>query len=443
MRLWFCREFCFAGTFSVFFGIAGGLLFVGCAEERSYRDPTFQLSVGRLDPELDNRWGTRGVVVQDVANGSKLRAGDLITHVISKWPVSDQASLQGALKRAMGPRRRFWQIGSPETGDASALLEIRRDGKTLYVELGVPKPHEWAKHGIRLEGNRVAEIREGYARSITKSPAEASGVLVGDEILAVIDEEAVASPKQFREALRRAKNAEELALYTHELTGIRLEVIRTLGELGGSDVRVRDRLLSIVQTSGDVAMRRTALAALESLASKQTDATLLHAVLPMLNPETEPDDETRRRASNILEALVTILPSEALDEEVLSALALALRDPLPAVQFKAGVILSRLGERSLGILSAALAEGNPDRVRDIAATALGDMGGIKARDLLIQTLRTTPFVPLQLTLSTALSKIGDGPSRAELQALLQRSTDLGVREFVRQLLGSSPMVSAR
>lgn len=435
----------FAGVSSqkMLFGIVVGFLFVGCAEERSYRDPTFQLTVERLDPELDNRWGTRGVVVQEVASGSKLHAGDLITHVVSTWPVSDQPSLQGALKHAMGPRRRFWQIGSPETGDASAILEIRREGKTFFIELGVPKPRDWAKHGIRLEGNRVVETREGYTRSITKSPAEASGVLVGDEILAVVDEEAVASPKQFREALRRARNAKGLALYTHELTGIRLEVIRTLGELGGSDVRVRDRLLNLVQSGGDVAMRRTAMAALESLAPKQTDTTLLHAVLPMLNPETEPDDEMRRRASNILEALVTVLPSEALGGEVLSALALALRDPLPAVQFKAGVVLSRLGERSLGVLSAALAEGNPDRVRDIAATALGEIGGPKARDLLIQALRTTTFVPLQLTLSTALSQIGDVPSRAELQALLQRSTDSGVREFVRQLLGSSPVVSAR
>ena len=343
----------------------------------------------------------------------------------------------------MGPRRRIWQIGVRETGDASAVLEIVRGGQTLYIEIGVPTPRDWAEHGIRLEGNRVADIKAGFNNVSTKSPAEASGVLLRDEIRAVVDEDAVASPKQFRDAVRRASNANELSLYTHELTGIRLEVVRTLGELGGSNTQVRDRLIAIVQTSGDNAMRRTAMSALEVLASKQTDTTLLQSVLPMLNPEMEPDDEMRRSAANILETLVTSLPKESLDDSVLQALVGALRDPLPGVQFKAGVMLSGLGERSFEALSSALAEGNPERVRDIAATALGDIGGAKARDTLAATLRATPFVPLQLTISTALSKIGDAPSKAELQALLQRSTDSGVQEFVRQLLVSqTPAVAS-
>jgi HEAT repeat protein len=413
-----------------------GLLAVGCADERTYHDAALNLTVVRLDPELDNRWGTTGVVVQEAASGSKLHAGDLITHVVSRATVSDQAALQAALKRAMGSRRHVWQIGATETGDASAVLEIERGGQTLYIEIGVPTPRDWAKHGIRLEGNRVADIRAGFANAATKSPAEASGVLTGDEIRAVIDEDAVASPKQFRQALRRAANANELLLYTHELTGIRLEVVRTLGELGGANTQVRDRLIAIAQTSGDIAMRRTAMSALEALAAKQTDTTLLKSVLPMLDPTTEPDDELRRRASNILETLVVTLPKESLDDTVLQALVLALRDPLPGVQFKAGVMLSGLGERSVDALSVALAEGNPERVRDIAATALGDIGGAKARDILVTTLRATPFVPLQLTIATALSKIGDTPSKTELQALLQRSTDSGVQEFVRQLLAS-------
>jgi len=419
------------------------LLVAGCADQQTYHEATFQLTVARLDPELDNRWGTNGVVVAEAPPNAKLSVGDLITHVVSRTTLSDHSSLQRALRRAMGPRRRFWQIGVTETGDASAVLEIERGGQTLYIEIGVPKPSEWAKHGIRLEGTRVVDVRDGFHNAATKSPAEASGVLPNDEIRAVIDEDAVASPKQFRDALRRASKADGLFLYTHELTGIRLEVVRTLGELGGANPRVRDRLLSLVQTSGDIVMRRTAMSALEAMADKQTDATLLRAVLPLLNPETEPDDEMRRHAANTLETLVKVLPKEMLDDSVMETLVLALRDPLPGVQFKAGVMLSHLGERSIEALTSALAEGNPDRVRDIAATALGDIGGAKARDALIATLRSTSFAPLQLTLATALNRIGDAPSKAELQALLQRSKDSGVQEFVRQLLASpTPAVAS-
>ena len=117
--------------------------------------------------------------------------------------------------------------------------------------------------------------------------------------------------------------------------------------------------------------------------------------------------------------------------------AAAMADEDPGVHFKAGVILGAIGERSAPVLLSALEDASSLRSQDIAATALGDIGGDVGRRALVSALRATDDVPLQLTIATALAKISDGPARTELRALLDRTDSSGVREFVRQLLDTA------
>jgi HEAT repeat protein len=394
------------------------------------------LTVVRLDPELRNRWGTDGVVVKEAGSGSPLASGDLITHVVSRRRVSP-GNLWPALRQAMGPRRGLLEVPKAESSDGTAVLEVARDGETVYIELAVQKPKEWRKTGLDFEGARVVAVDRGYEGSPAKSPAEAAGLRVGDEVRAVIDEDPVPSVPRFREAVALARGADDISVYTHELTGIRLEAIRVLGELGGTNPAVAARLLGILEASSDAPTRRTAARALESLAAAQTGTAFLAAVLPYTQRDRETDAEIRRSAIAMVETLQTRLPPDVFDDVSVKALVSALSDPDPGVHFKAGVVLSRLGDRSLAALTSALQQANAAFVRDIAATALGDVGGSKAREALIAALRETGDVPLQLTIATALARIGDAPSRAELHALGARTEDSGVREFVRQLLETS------
>ncbi len=49
----------------------GVLLVAGCSDEREYKDAS-GLTVTRLDPELEDRWGTAGVVVKASSASSGL-----------------------------------------------------------------------------------------------------------------------------------------------------------------------------------------------------------------------------------------------------------------------------------------------------------------------------------------------------------------------------------
>lgn len=415
----------------------GVLCVGGCAGEREYRDPS-GLAVTRLDPELEDRWGTAGVVVKASPASSGLIIGDLITHVVSRTVVSDEASLTAALSQALGPQKAAWQVRKIDPSDASALLEVERDGETIYVELATVEPKDWADHGMGLVGTRIQDVTAGFAHAPARSPAKSAGLEDGDHIIAVIDEQVVPSVKEFRKAWEAASRSAETYVYTHELTGIRLEAIGALGQLGGSSPAAMNRLIEILESSDDPAVRRTAAGGLEALAGSQDGETLLRAMLPYTSDESEADVEIRRNAINIVEALAARLPAEAFDDESIALVAAAMDDEDPGVHFKAGVILGAIGERAAPVLLSALEDTSSLRAQDIAATALGDIGGVAGRRALVSALEATEDVPLQLTIATSLAKIGDRPALDELQALLGRTENSGVREFVRQLLDTAP-----
>ncbi len=405
----------------------------GCGELNEWKDERLGLTAERLDPQLEDRWGAKGVAAAQVPPSSDLEQGDLITHLAARYPVSTQGELEAALKRAMAPQKRFWHIGAEDRSDASALLEIERNGETIYIELAARKPSEWNTHGAAFSGTQVSSVRAGYESSQSLSPAEAAGLAPGDRVAAVIDEEAVESVKAFKKAAERAQNAAQIYVYTRELAGVKIEAIHAVGQLGADSPEALDRLLAIMEREKDPAVRRTAARALEALAPSQKDKRLLEAALRRLNEANEPDVEIRRSAASMIESLSKTLGANAFDENAVASAAEAMNDSDPGVQLKAGVILSRLGERSLPALRSALNAGESLRVQDIAASALGDIGGNEARRELINALRTAEDVTLQLTIATALAKVG---GTQQLRAFLQTSPSPGVEEFVRQLVES-------
>ena len=405
----------------------------GCGELNEWKDERLGLTAERLDPQLEDRWGAKGVAAAKVPPNSELEPGDLITHLAARYPVSSEGELEAALKRAMAPQKRFWQIGAEDRSDASALLEVERDGETIYIELAARKPSEWKRHGAAFSGTQVSSVRAGYESSQSLSPAEAAGVEPGDRVAAVIDEDAVESVKAFKKAAERAKNAAQVYVYTHELAGIKIEAIRAVGQLGADSPKALDRLLAIMEREKDPAVRRTAARALEALAPSQKDKRLLEAALRRLSEAHEPDVEIRRSAASMIESLSKTLGAKAFDENAVASAAAAMKDSDPGVQLQAGVVLSRLGERSLPALRSALRAGASLRVQDIAASALGEIGGNAARQELINALRSAEDVTLQLTIATALAKVGE---TQQLRAFLQTSPSPGVEEFVRQLVES-------
>lgn len=415
-----------------------GVFLAGCAAEREYSDAS-GLTVTRLDPELEDRWGTAGVVVKAASASSGLATGDLITHVISRTVVANETSLTEALRQALGPGKSAWEVRKPDPSDASAVIEVDRGGKTLHIELATVDPGDWAKHGMAFSGTQIQSVTTDFEAKPARSPAFSSGLEVGDRVIAVIDEKATPSVEEFRKALESSSAATETYVYTHELTGIRLEAIGALGQLGGASAAAMNRLFEILETSDDPAVRRTAAAGIEALPDAQDGAVLLAAMLPHISAAGETDVEIRRNAINIVEKLATRLPESAFADADIAAIAAAMDDEDPGVHFKAGVILSTIGERTAPALLASLADTSSLRAQDIAATALGDIGGDLARSALVSALATTTDVPLQLTIATALAKISDGPALEELRALLDRTDNSGVREFVRQLLDTSPV----
>ncbi|MBT3928304.1 MAG: hypothetical protein HOF33_15125, partial [Rhodospirillaceae bacterium] len=116
-----------------------------------------------------------------------------------------------------------------------------------------------------------------------------------------------------------------------------------------------NRLFEILETSDDPAVRRTAAAGIEALPDAQDGAVLLAAMLPHISAAGETDVEIRRNAINIVEKLATRLPESAFADADIAAIAAAMDDEDPGVHFKAGVILSTIGERTAPALLASLA----------------------------------------------------------------------------------------
>ena len=443
---------------------------VGCSENRYY-DERLQMELQQLDSDLDNRWSTTGVVVVDVnANGPASRAdleqGELISYVIGERTIRSTSDYNQAVNSAMKEDNNF-------------ILKLA-DGRE--IRLAVRRRGD--KAGLEVDGSRVTEVTSG-------SPADTGNIKVGDTIQSVIDERNIKTIKDYKKALNEfTKHDSKVTFRTIELIGIKIGAVNALGNLG--DVRAVQPLTEILDSEGST-LRQPAAQALERLVALSQLNTLFQQFqranvdeLPadQLNPQQRESAEILGLLTSDLENnLVTLYDpfgtqfrhrSEALYEKIIDGQMVELarkyikrevepnqevrracisilghlKPPsaiedlitvmedgveIPGIRFKAGLALSQIGEDSVDALIAAFDHGDAS-VKDIAASALGNIGGNKARNMLINALKTIDDSTIKLTVADAVAKVGHFPSiealRRQREALPEGS---GLRTFLDEL----------
>ena len=446
------------------------LCVAGCSDNRYY-DDQLQMEIQQLDSDLDNRWSTTGVVIIDVkANGPASRAnlekGELISYVIGERTIRGAGDFKQAVKNAMKEDNNFI---AKLTDGREIRLAVRRSGD---------------KVGLEVDGARVSQVTSG-------SPADTGNIKVGDTIQSVVDERNIQTIKDYKKALNEfAKHDSKVTFRTTELIGIKIGTVNALGNVG--DVRAVQPLTEILESQGST-LRQPAAEALERLVAlsqldalfqqfqqanvdelpadqlnpqqresaeilglltsdlennratlndpfgtqfrhrsealyqKITDGQMVELGRKYLKRETEPNQEIRRACISILGHLK---PTSAIED-----LIAVMEDGMevPGIRFKAGLALSQIGEESIDALIVAFDRGDAS-VKDIAASALGNIGGNKARNMLINALKTTDNPTIKLTLADAVAKVGRSPSIEALR--LQREglpEGSGLRTFLNEL----------
>ena len=408
------------------------LCVAGCSDNRYY-DDQLQMEILQLDSDLDNRWSTTGVVVVDVnANGPASRAnlekGELISYVIGERTIRSTGDFKQAVKSAMKEDNNF-------------ILKLT-DGR--QIRLAVRRRGD--KVGLEVDGSRVSQVTSG-------SPADTGNIKVGDTVQSVVDERNIQTIKDYKKALDEfAKHDSKVTFRTIELVGIKIGTVNALGNLG--DVRAVEPLTALLETEGST-LRQPAAEALERLVAlsqlntlfqqfqqanvdelpadqlnpqqresaeilglltsdlennlvtlndpfgtqfrhrsealyqKITDGQMVELGQKYIKREVEPNQEIRRACISILGHLK---PTSAIED-----LIAVMEDSVevPGIRFKAGLALSQIGEDSVDALITAFDRGDAS-VKDIAASALGNIGGNKARNMLI----SAPVSYTHLTLPT-------------------------------------------
>ena len=442
----------------------------GCSDNRYY-DDQLQMEIQQLDSDLDNRWSTTGVVIIDVkANGPASRAnlekGELISYAIGERTIRSTGDFKQAVKNAMKEDNNFI---AKLTDGREIRLAVRRSGD---------------KVGLEVDGARVSQVTSG-------SPADTGNIKVGDIIQSVVDERNIQTIKDYKKALNEfAKHDSKVTFRTIELIGIKIGTVNALGNVG--DVRAVQPLTEILESEGST-LRQPAAEALERLVAlsqlnalfqqfqqanvdelpadqlnpqqresaeilglltsdlennratlndpfgtqfrhrsealyqKIADGEMVELGRKYLKRETEPNQEIRRACISILGHLK---PTSAIED-----LIAVMEDGMevPGIRFKAGLALSQIGEESIDALIVAFDRGDAS-VKDIAASALGNIGGNKARNMLINALKTTDNPTIKLTLADAVAKVGRSPSIEALR--LQRDglpEGSGLRTFLDEL----------
>ena len=450
--------------------IVAVLCAVGCSDNRYY-DDKLQMELQQLDTDLDNRWSTTGVVIINVnANGPASRAdlekGELVSHVIGERTIRSTSDYKQAIKNALKESNNF-------------ILKLA-DGRE--IRLAVRKNGD--KVGLEVDGSRASKVTSG-------SPADTGNIKVGDTIQSVIDERNIRTLKDYKEALSEfTKHDSKVTFRTIELIGIKIGAVNALGNLG--DVRAVQPLATILESEGST-LRQPAAEALERLVAlsqlntlfqqfqqanldelpadqlnprqresaeilglltsdlennrvtlndpfgtqfrhrsqalykKITDGQMVELARKYIKREVEPNQEIRRACISILGHL---RPTSAIED-----LIAVMEDSMEVsgIHFKAGLALSQIGEDSVDALIAAFDRGDAS-VKDIAASALGNIGGNKARNTLINALNTIDNPMIKLTLADAVAKVGRAPS---IEALRRQKEDLpqgsGLRTFLNEL----------
>ena len=443
---------------------------IGC--DNQYYDERLQMRVQKLDSDLMNRWSTSGVVVTEITpNGpaakARLESGELISYVIAEYPIKTVSDFNAAMKNGLD--------------EDNNLVLYLKDKPPLRIALR----RQGDDVGLSVEGSgtvRVTEVKRG-------TPAANSDIQVGDTVEKIVDERKIYSLDDYKKILGKLSK-QQITFRTTELIGVKIAAVSALGDLG--DVRAIEPLIDIFNNSTELSLRKASISSLQrlvelsvlndlfqqfqradvnqlpvdSLQPQQLEAAAILELLTVDRAENtatleapfgtqfrhrsqalyqkinegqlaalaqeyiqiavEPEQEIRRACLAIIgilkpvsaiDVLVTVLDNSA---------------EIPGIRFQAGLALSQIGEPAVDALIAAFESGDTS-TKDIAASALGGIGGTKARDRLIQALENTSEPAIQLTLVDAIAKIGDAPSRAALErqrAQYQADDDSGIRIFL-------------
>ncbi|MYI94221.1 hypothetical protein F4083_07830 [Candidatus Poribacteria bacterium] len=454
------------------------VLATGC--DNRYYDEHMQMEVKRLDSDLDNRWSTSGVVINRIspngpADKAQLSTGELISYIIGEYTIQNAQEYAHAVKKAM-------------KHDSNMLLYIK--GKE---PLRIATRKLGDKVGLQVEGNGTVRIKQ-----ITPGTpaANSDDIQIGDVIEKIVDERKIFSLNDYKKSVNEfAQTNTSITLRTTELIGVKIASVTALGNLG--DARAVDALIDILQNNRELALRKAAARSLERLVAlselnplfqkfqaedvnqlpadmldvrqresaeilglllvdlKANTATLeapfgiqfrhrsasLHQKVSAgrlvalaekyIHLDTEPEQEIRRACLSMLGTLKPVSSIEPLVK--------VLRDQneIPGIRFQAGLALSLIGEPAIDALIAAFNEADA-AAKDIAASALGRIGGIQTRDFLINALETTGDPAIQLTLVDAIAKIGDEPSLSALERQRDRfqEGDSAIRIFLDEVFSS-------
>ncbi len=451
---------------------------LGC--DNIFYDEHLDMEVKQLDSDLNNRWSTSGVVVSSItANGiaekSDLATGELISYVIGEYPIHSSGDFSSAVKKAMAD-------------DNNMLLYLK--GKQ---PLRIATRKSGDKVGIEVEGSGPVRIK----RIIPGTPAANSdNILIGDVVEKIVDERKIQGLNDYKKTINEFTKANTtLTFRTTELIGVKIAAVTALGNLG--DARAVDALIDILKNNRELALRKSAARSLERLVAlsqlnslfqqyqeenvnqlpadtldrsqlesaeilglllvdttantatleapfgiqfrhrsealnqKVNEGQLVELAEQYIQKDIEPDQEIRRACLSILGVL---RPTSAIDP-----LAKVLRDQdeIPGIRFQAGLGLSRIGEPATDALIDVFNEADAT-AKDIAASALGNIGGTVTRDFLINALDTTDDPAIQLTLVDAIAKIGDESSLSALDRQRQRfqEDDSAIRIFLDEVFSS-------
>jgi HEAT repeat protein len=341
------------------------------------------------------------------------------------------------------------------------------------------------KVGLYVNGNRASKVTSG-------SPAHIAKIQVGDTIKSVVDERKIMTIKDYKKAVREfAKHAAQVTFRTTELIGIKIAAVSALGNLG--DAQAVDALMALLEGS-ERSLRAPAAKALERLVAlsqlndlfqkfqsanvnelpadaldsrqresaeilglltvdleknratledpygtqfrhrsealyrKVTDGRMVELARKYIKREAEPNQEIRRDYISILGQLKP--------ESAIGDLIAVMEDGMevPGIRFKAGLALGQIGAAAVEPLITAFDRGDTS-VKDIAASALGNIGGDRARGVLIKALETIEDPTIQLTVADAIAKIGDEASIRTLRSQKQRLQEgSGLGTFLNELI---------
>ena len=454
------------------------LLILGLGCDNQYYDERLKMQVQQLDSDLKDRWSTSGVVVLNTtpngpADRAQLEAGELISYVITEYPVRDVGDFNSALKQAVDEDNNF-------------ILHLK-DKPPLRIALR----RRGDKVGFSVEGSgtmRVKQVQPG-------TPAANTDIQVGDIVEKIVDERKIYSLDDYKKTLGKLSE-KQFTFRTTELIGVKIAAVDALGDLG--DIRAIEPFVDLFKNSTEFSLRKGAINSLQrlvelsvlndlfqefqnanvnqlpadSLQAQQLESAAILGLLTVdrtentatlkapfgtqfrhrsealyqrinegqiaelaqayIQIEVEPEQEIRRPCLAILGILKPVSAIEPL------VAVLENSSEIPGIRFQAGLALSQIGEPAVDALVTAFEKGDTS-TKDIAVSALGGIGGSKARDRLINALESSTESAIQLTLVDAIAKIGDVPSVRALERQLQQyqqDDDSGVRIFLDEVFRS-------